>query len=175
MKLRWTRVNAIKQPGRYGDSLGLYLNVAPGGSKNWIQRTIIEGKRRDIGLGGYPTVSLAEARENARENRAAVAGGRNPLSERVPPLGTIPTFEETARSTHATLRGKWRPAGHSEGWLRTLSYQVFPEKGIDQSMRYPASTFSTFLFLCSVPSRKRPGDFGNESGQHSNGHSPTIT
>ena len=97
MKLTATRVNAIKQPGRYGDGLGLYLNVAPGGSKNWIQRISIEGKRRDIGLGGYPTVSLAEARENARENRAAVAGGRNPLSEKATPLRTIPTIEEAAR------------------------------------------------------------------------------
>ena len=65
MKLTANQVKAIKEPGRYGDGLGLYLSVAPGGSKNWVQRISIDGKRRDLGLGGYPTVSLAEARENA--------------------------------------------------------------------------------------------------------------
>ena len=71
MKLTATQVKAIKEPGRYGDGdgLGLYLNVTMGGSKNWIQRISIDGKRRDLGLGGYPTVSLAESRDNARENR----------------------------------------------------------------------------------------------------------
>ena len=129
MKLTATQVKAIKEPGRYGDGLGLYLSVAPGGSKNWVQRISIDGKRRDLGLGGYPTVSLAEARENARENRAAVVKGRNPLTEKSAPQRTIPTFAEAARATHATLRGKWRSEEHSNGWLRTLSSHVFPVIG----------------------------------------------
>ena len=106
MKVTATQVKAIKEPGRFGDGLGLYLNVTTGGSKNWIQRISIDGKRRDLGLGGYPTVSLGEARENARENREAVVKGRNPLAEKTAPQRKIPTFAEAARATHTTLRGK---------------------------------------------------------------------
>ena len=65
-------VKNLKKPGRYGDSGGLYLYVAPNGSKSWVQRISTGGKRRDLGLGGYPSVSLAEARGRAVANKAAV-------------------------------------------------------------------------------------------------------
>ncbi len=58
-------VKAISRPGLYGDGETLYLRVAPGGSKSWIQHLTIKGRRRDLGLGGYPLVTLAEAREAA--------------------------------------------------------------------------------------------------------------
>ena len=54
------KLKALVNPGRHGD--GLYLNIAKGGSKSWILRAVIDGKRHDLGLGGYPKVSLAEAR-----------------------------------------------------------------------------------------------------------------
>ena len=53
------KVHAIGTRGRYGDGGGLYLNVSNSGSKSWVQRITIDGRRRDIGLGGYPAVSLA--------------------------------------------------------------------------------------------------------------------
>ena len=53
----------------HGDGATLYLNAAPTGAKSWIQRLTVDGKRRDLGLGGWPTVSLAEARDKAFENR----------------------------------------------------------------------------------------------------------
>ena len=46
------RVRALKEPGRYADGGTLYLNIALGGSKQWVQRLTIDGKRHDIGLGG---------------------------------------------------------------------------------------------------------------------------
>ena len=72
-KLTATQVKAIAEPGKHGDSDGLYLNFSDTGSKSWVQRISIDGRRRDIGLGGYPKVNLAQAGRRARENRNAVA------------------------------------------------------------------------------------------------------
>ena len=69
-------------PGRYSDGNGLILAVTRIGSRSWVQRITIDGKRRDIGLGGYPTVTLAQAREAAVANRALVRHGGNPLAHR---------------------------------------------------------------------------------------------
>ena len=60
----------------------LYLNVAPGGSKSWIRRIGIHGKRHDIGLGGFPLVGLAEARDRAFETRRLARAGGDPLAEK---------------------------------------------------------------------------------------------
>ena len=75
-------VKALKEPGRYGDGGTLYLVVAPRGSKSWVQRFTVNGKRRDHGLGGFPLVTLAEAREQAFENRSTHTGAvtRSPTS-----------------------------------------------------------------------------------------------
>ena len=59
----------ITKPGRHGDGNGLYLVVKPSGAKSWVLRTVVHGRRCDIGLGGFPLVSLAEAREAAFDNR----------------------------------------------------------------------------------------------------------
>ena len=71
-RLTAVKVKNLKLPGRYGDGDSLYPNVAPGGSKSWVQRLSIDGKRRGLGLGGYPAVSLAEARDQTVANRGAV-------------------------------------------------------------------------------------------------------
>jgi Arm DNA-binding domain len=63
------RVKSLSAPGRYGDGNGLYLIVDPSGAKRWVLRTVIQGKRRDIGLGGLRLVSLADARAKAWEYR----------------------------------------------------------------------------------------------------------
>jgi hypothetical protein len=62
-KLNALVVKGLDKPGRHPDGNGLYLYVAPKGSKSWVQRIVINGRRRDIGLGSYPTISLARARE----------------------------------------------------------------------------------------------------------------
>jgi hypothetical protein len=59
----------VTQHGKYGDGNGLYLRVDRSGSKRWVLRTMVYGKRRDFGLGGLRTTSLAEARQKAREYR----------------------------------------------------------------------------------------------------------
>ena len=94
----------------------LFLNVAPGGSKSWVQRITIDGHRRDIGLGGWPVVSLAEARELAFENRRAA--GRISLADKR--RARPPTFGEAAAKTFEANRPRWRKAKHVRQWTQTL-------------------------------------------------------
>ncbi len=64
----------------YADGGGLYLRVERSGSRQWVQRITIAGRRRQLGLDGYPTVSLAEAREAALVNRKLVRAGEDPVA-----------------------------------------------------------------------------------------------
>ena len=73
-------VRSVSQSGRYCDGQGLYLDVRPSGSRGWIQRLTIRGRRAELGLGGFPLVSLKEAREKAlRQPKAGPGGRRSPL------------------------------------------------------------------------------------------------
>src|SRR5436189_3987356 len=63
---------------RIADGGGLYLVLAPGGSKSWVLRTVVKGKRCDIGLGGVALVTLAEAREQAHQLRKIARAGGDP-------------------------------------------------------------------------------------------------
>ena len=67
---------------RIADGGGLYLYVTPGGAKSWVLRTVVKGKRCDLGLGGVTFVSLAEAREEARRLRRIARTGGDPIAER---------------------------------------------------------------------------------------------
>ncbi len=126
-KLTATKVKAITKPGLHGDGAGLYLRVAPGGSRQWIQRIVIHGKRSDVGLGPCPTVSLANARQLAEANRAAIAEGRDPLAEKR--KAKMPTFEEAARQVHKANLPRWRNGKHTQQWLNTLTRPAFPVIG----------------------------------------------
>ena len=77
-KLTVSKIRKIDRAGMFGDGDTLYLNVLPTGGKSWIQRIAVDGKRRDIGLGPWPLVSLAEARDAAIDNRRLIRGGRQP-------------------------------------------------------------------------------------------------
>ena len=74
MALSARKIETLKTPGMYSDGGTLFLRLAPGGSKQWVQRLTVKGRRRDIGLGGYPLVSMADAREAAFNNRQARPG-----------------------------------------------------------------------------------------------------
>ena len=78
-KLTAAKAKSLTEPGLHGDSDGLYLNVSRTGSRSWVQRISINGRRREIGLGPFPSISLARARVLAATNRTAVAEGRDPL------------------------------------------------------------------------------------------------
>jgi Arm DNA-binding domain len=94
------RVRSITEPGRYADGNGLYLIVEPSGAKRWMLRTIVQGKRRDIGLGGCKLVTLAEASKMALTFRKIARAGGDPLAERRKQRMVIPTFEQAVRSVH---------------------------------------------------------------------------
>src|SRR6056297_1213506 len=69
-------------PGRHFDGNGLFLQVEKNGARRWYQRLTIHGRRREMGLGAPPLVTLAQAREQALDNLRAVRGGRDPIAER---------------------------------------------------------------------------------------------
>ena len=124
MALSATRVKALKEPGRYSDGGGLHLYIGKAGRKSWVLRITIDGRRRDIGLGGFPSVSLARAREEAADNRAAVAEGRDPLADKHAPA--IPTFKEAACAVHEANKPRWRNARHIASWMQTLERHAMP-------------------------------------------------
>ena len=126
-QLTATKVRSITKPGRHGDGAGLYLNVTAAGSKSWVQRIVIDGRRRDIGLGGYPAVGLAEARSLAVGNQTAIAKGLDPVIEKR--RSAIPTFREAARQTHQANLPRWRNQRHASSWLQTLERHTFPILG----------------------------------------------
>ena len=72
-KLTAARIRTLKTPGRHGDGDGLHLKISEAGARSWILRVMIAGKRRDIGLGRYPDVGLAQAREAAAKHRSLIA------------------------------------------------------------------------------------------------------
>ena len=120
-------VKAASKPGLHGDGNTLFLCVAQGGSKSWIQRITIDGKRRDLGLGGWPVISLASARRRAAENRTVVAEGRDPLAEKR--RASVPTFATAARKTCEALKPRWRNRKHAANWMQTLERHAFPVLG----------------------------------------------
>ena len=105
----------------------MHLFINKTGHKSWVQRITIAGRRRDIGLGGFPSVSLAGARRKASENRAMVAEGRDPVAEKRAPK--MPTFREAAHIVHETNKPRWRNASHIRGWIQTLERHAVPVLG----------------------------------------------
>ena len=127
-KLTDRQVRNLKTPRRYPDGATLYLVVWPSGSKSWVQRLTIGGRRADLGLGGYPAMSLAQARRRAQDNRALAKSGGDPLAEKREEavVAAMPTFEALARQHIAEHRHAWRNAKHAGQWLSTLETYAFP-------------------------------------------------
>ena len=123
-KLTALKAKAVSNPGRYGDGGGLYLVVTPTATKNWVQRIVIDGSRRDLGLGAYPVTTLAEARDKALNNRRTVAEGRNPLADKNRP--TVPTFREAALKVHEVNTARWRSDKYGASWMQALERYAFP-------------------------------------------------
>ena len=126
-RLTVAKARSLSKPGLHGDGGTLYLAVAPGGSKSWIQRLTIDGKRRDIGLGGFPLVSLAEARHKAFENRRLAWAGGDPRAAKR--RARVPTFREAAERTFDANRPRWRNAKVAKNWLQQLERHAFPVLG----------------------------------------------
>ena len=81
-RLSALKVAHLSKPGLYGDGRGLWLRVASGGTKAWVLRFMLRGRARQMGLGPVDLVSLAEARESAREARKLLLDGTDPVEHR---------------------------------------------------------------------------------------------
>ena len=114
-------------PGRHADGNGLYLFVDPNRTRRWIQRLVISGRRRDLGLGGYPLVLLVDARRKALENRRVARSGGDPTQ--VVPQQIVPTLRSVVDDVIAARRAAWRGPGTEQKWRRLFNKQVFPEIG----------------------------------------------
>ena len=112
---------ASGRTGRFADGGGLYLLIAPGGSRSWVLRTVVKGKRSDIGLGSAGLVSLAEARDDARRLRKIARAGGDPLEERRHERRTVPTFEDAAKEVHKAHAAGFKNEKHRKQWLASLA------------------------------------------------------
>ena len=118
-------VATVREPGRYGDGRGsgglsLLVRRTTGGdlTKSWAQRIIVDGRARNLGLGTWPHVSLAEAREKCVLNRVARRRGDLVLAGR---KRTVPTFAEAVKRVIAIHAAGWRDGGRSERqWRASL-------------------------------------------------------
>ena len=104
----------LLHPACFCDGNGLYIQVQPTGARSWVQRLMIQGRRRELGLGGFPLVSLAEARAKAFACRKIAREGGDPLTEKRRADG-IPTFADAAERV---WKGR-TPAGAIPGMPRT--------------------------------------------------------
>ena len=136
-------VRTVSKPGMYSDGNGLNLRVERSGTKQWVQRVTVAGKRTMLGLGGYPAVSLADARELAAANQRAVKQGRDPLVEKRQAAEerrrpAVPSFSEAAERVIEMRRPTWSNAKHAAQWTSTLATYAHPVIG-----RKPADEITT--------------------------------
>ena len=120
--------------GRHSDGtgIGLMLWVSDSGSRSWVQRLRVNGRRRDLGLGPYPLISLAEARDLAHANKKAVLQGRDPFAEkkrRKEEAARRLTFAEAAVRTRDELASTWRGKKEPQAFLSSLKTYAFPYFG----------------------------------------------
>jgi len=130
-----TEVRRLKNPGLYsiGGVSGLQLQVSPSGARSWVLRTLVGHRRRDIGLGGFPDVPLAQARERAREIKDQIRKGIDPIAERKAARHALRTsqvkqisFDEAARRCHKAKAPEFKNGKHKSQWIGTLETYASP-------------------------------------------------
>ena len=100
----------------------MQLSVAPSGARKWVLRYLWQGKPREMGLGSFPEVSLADAREKALAERRLTRLGVDPIAERKKAAEkSIPTFGECADDFVMAKQSEWRNDKHRAQWAMTLT------------------------------------------------------
>lgn len=124
------KVKSSLAPGRYydGGRNGLHLHVRESGSKAWVQRIRLQGKYVDLGLGGYPALSLSAARKTALENKSLTAEGKDPRVAKTT-LKKVPTFTEVADIVVALKTAAHTNAKHRAQWASTIDTYAKPLLG----------------------------------------------
>lgn len=143
------QVQKLSKPGYHADGAGLHLCVKASGGKSWIFRYRFGGKEREMGLGPLHTVSLAEAREKALNQRKLLLDGVDPLAakhasevQRKLAEASVITFDTAAASYIASHRAGWKNEKHAEQWENTLATYASPVFGA-----LPVSDVTTPLVL----------------------------
>lgn len=131
-------VKNLTDPGMHfvGEVPGLALQVLPSGGRTWILRVQIGTKRRDMGLGGYPEISLADARTMAREARQKIREGIDPIEARKALKSAlrasatkVVTFKAAVEAFIADKKAEWRNPKHRQQWENTLETYAYPKIG----------------------------------------------
>ena len=128
-------VKRITKPGFHavGGVSGLLFRVTKTGARGWVLRVSVDGKRRHFGLGGFPDVTLAQARERAREIKDQLWRGVDPLAERKAAedarraeAAKRLTFADAAHQYHQAKAGEFRNAKHRQDWIASLERHAYP-------------------------------------------------
>ena len=134
-KLNTAKLRTLTKPGTYGDGAGLYLQVRGPERRSWLFRFKAAGRGHLMGLGVFPDVSLAEARDAAATARKQVRQGVNPIDQRratraaVAASAGLNTFAEVADAYIAAHAASWRNAKHRQQWRNTLDTYARPVLG----------------------------------------------
>jgi integrase len=135
-KLTALKVSRLKEPGRHGDGLGLWLQVSETGTKAWLFRYMRNGRSRQMGLGPLHTVSLAEARVRARQARQLLLDNQDPIEvrrrardEARAATGDQMLFKDAARRFLELHEPTWKNEKHRWQWGQTLEAHAFPTLG----------------------------------------------
>ena len=123
----------VSAPGKHADGGGLWLHKREDGSAQWFVRVSIHGRRREMGLGGFPAVSLAHARERAKAAQALVRDGKDPIKERererrIAQQGS-PTLKEIAAEAFEARKAQLKGDGKAGRWFSPLALHVLPRLG----------------------------------------------
>jgi integrase len=133
-KLKALRVEKVsKKPGLYNDGAGLCLRVTSPTARSWVLRYMLDGNAREMGLGPYPDISLAEARVAAAEARKLKALGKDPIDAREAlraqqraEAARAVTFRYCADAFIAARKSGWKNAKHAAQWKATLETYAMP-------------------------------------------------
>jgi integrase len=131
-------VSRLTVPGWHavGGVAGLGLQVTPTGARSWSLRVVIAGKRRELGLGGFPSVQIAAARDRAREARDLVRQGIDPIlvkktasSALLAAQARAVTFKVVGERYIESHEAGWGNPKHAAQWTSTLARYAYPELG----------------------------------------------
>lgn len=131
-------VGRLKDAGHHavGGVAGLYLYVNEAGARSWVLRFMAGDKRRHMGLGGFPDVPLAHAKEKARQARDDIGRGIDPIAQRQAAISQLrvqqmseKTFEQAATAYIEAHGDTWKNAKHRAQWEATLKTYAYPIMG----------------------------------------------
>lgn len=148
-KLNPKQVENLAEPGTYEDGDGLRLVVKATGRKSWVMRYQLNGKRREMGLGGFPDIGLKAARQAAADQRKLLTAGADPMATRDAEREALRasqkaaaakavTFKKVATDYISAHRAGWKNVKHAQQWENTLATYAEPVIG-----HLPAAEVST--------------------------------